>query len=73
MLRVLSPVSHTGLKYVRTAAGAKQTELIALLHRSGSLHSVTKKPFSVNPAGMVSMDESQPSTAGAHAAFCTHF
>ncbi|KAA6423712.1 MAG: hypothetical protein FRX49_06283 [Trebouxia sp. A1-2] len=44
--------------------GAKQTELIALLHQSGSLQRLSQKPFSVDPAGMVSMDDTQPGPSG---------
>ncbi|KAL0026567.1 hypothetical protein WJX77_006927 [Trebouxia sp. C0004] len=47
--------------------GAKQTELIALLHQSGSLHRLSQKPFSVDPAGMVSMDDTQAGPSGTFA------
>ena len=37
-------------------AGAKQTELIALLYQAGLRHGLATKPFSVDPAGLVSVD-----------------
>ena len=37
-------------------AGAKQTELIALLHRMGTQHGLSAKPFSVGPTGLISVD-----------------
>ena len=36
--------------------GAKQTELIALLHRMGIQHGLSAKPFSVGPTGLISVD-----------------
>lgn len=46
-------------------AGAKQTELIAVLHQSGNLRQLSRKPFSVDPAGTVSMDgDDDPGSVG---------
>lgn len=44
--------------------GAKQTELIAVLHRSGDLQRLSAKPFSVDPAGTVSTHGDQQASAG---------
>ena len=46
------------------STGAKQTELIVLLHQSGNLHHLYQKPFSVDPAGTVSMDGDASTSAG---------
>lgn len=60
----LSSSLHQLLISLGIIAGAKQTELIALLHQSGSLQRLSQKPFSVDPAGMVSMDDTQPGPSG---------
>ena len=60
----LSSCLHPLLIPLGIIAGAKQTELIALLHQSGSLQRLSQKPFSVDPAGMVSMDDTQPGPSG---------
>ncbi len=64
----LSSSLHPLLFQLGITAGAKQTELIALLHRSSSSKRLSQKPFSVDPAGMVSMDDTQPGPSGTHTA-----
>ncbi len=64
MPRRLSSSLHPLLIQFGITAGAKQTELIALLHQSGSLKRLSQKPFSVDPAGMVSKDDTQPGPSG---------
>lgn len=44
-------------------AGAKQTELIALLHRTGQQYGLPAKPFSVGPTGSISVDDDITETA----------
>lgn len=43
--------------------GAKQTELIALLHRTGQQYGLPAKPFSVGPTGSISVDDDNTETA----------
>ena len=62
----LSSSLHPLLIQLGIIVGAKQTELIALLHQSGSSQRLSQKPFSVDPAGMVSMDDTQTGPSGTH-------
>ena len=59
-----SCLSSISSPLVVLSAGAKQTELIAVLHQSGNLHRISQKPFSVDPAGAVSMDGDDLPSAG---------
>ena len=45
------------------AAGAKQTELIALLHRTGQQQGLPSKPFSVGPTGLILVKEDSADSA----------
>ena len=49
---------------ISICAGAKQTELIALLHQSSNVRGLSQRPFSVDPAGMVSIDDDLPTSSG---------
>lgn len=58
-------VNFTLAEKLNKLIGAKQTELIAVLHQAGNLHHLSKKPFSVDPAGTVSMDgDDHPDSVG---------
>ena len=63
--RITQQLHQTFPAFPAYIAGAKQTELIAVLHQSGNLHQLSKKPFSVDPAGTVSMDgDDHPDSIG---------